>query len=160
MWWWKYNTPNFYFCCFCCIPHRNTQNDGTGLSNNNLSYSFSPLIVLVWWWAYTYITSMAILEWCSLQAYPFAWSDVAVYVHCQAWWRCCSLCPWHKPTEVATPFCYVLVSVSVFVVLSTIHSINPPNSLWLSCFVIPTLLMSCWPFWTIYLFMKVYLALI
>ena len=47
------------------------------------------------------------------------------------WWGCYSLCLRHKPTELAHSFCSGLVSVSVFMALSTVfHSMNSPD---LSC---------------------------
>ena len=45
------------------------------------------------------------------------------------WMGCYGLCPRHKPTELAHFFCSVLVSVSVFMALSTVfHSINSPDN--------------------------------
>ena len=46
------------------------------------------------------------------------------------WLGCHGLCPRHKPTELAhSPFSSVLVSVSVFMALSTVfHSINSPDN--------------------------------
>ena len=53
------------------------------------------------------------------------------------WWGCCSLCLWLKPADVfdinqlsfPSPFCSVLISVSVFIALSTVsHSINSPDN--------------------------------
>ena len=45
-----------------------------------------------------------------------------------SWWGCYGLRPRHKPTEFAHSFYSVLVSVSVFMALSTVfHSMNSPD---------------------------------
>ena len=65
------------------------------------------------------------------------------------WWGCYGLCPWHKPTGLAHSFYSVLVSISVFIVLSTVfHSINSPDDSPFSHSVLPAL----WVISTIYLF--------
>ena len=70
--------------------------------------------------------------------------DVAVYVFNVF----CLLCLRHKPTELAHSFFYsVLVSVSVFMALSTIfHSINSPDNSPLSHSVLPVLFLPHWSF--------------
>ena len=46
-----------------------------------------------------------------------------------SWWECGGSCLRHKPTELAHSFDAVLVSVSVFVALSTVfHSINSADN--------------------------------
>ena len=47
-----------------------------------------------------------------------------------SWWGCYGLCPRHKPTELAHSFLFfLLVSVSVFMALSTVfHSIHSPDN--------------------------------
>ena len=53
----------------------------------------------------------------------------------------------HKPTELATAFYSVLVSLSVFMVLSTVfHSVNSPDNLLLSHSVLPVLFLPYWSF--------------
>ena len=43
------------------------------------------------------------------------------------WWGCCSLCPWHKPTELAHSFLFCC-SACFFLALSPVfHSINSPD---------------------------------
>ena len=68
------------------------------------------------------------------------------------WWGCYGLCLTHKPTELAHSFYSVLVSVSVFMALSTVfHSMNSPYNSPLSHTVLrltPALLVLS----TIYLF--------
>ena len=55
-----------------------------------------------------------------------------------------------------TPFYSVLVSVSVFMALSTVfHSINSPNNSLLSHSVLPVLFLPYWSF-QLYLFMKIF----
>ena len=46
------------------------------------------------------------------------------------WWGFCGLCFWHEPTELAHSFFYsVLVSISVFMVLSAVfHSVNSSDN--------------------------------
>ena len=66
---------------------------------------------------------------------PSSGEDVAVYVFDinQPGWP--------------TPFYAVLVSVSVFMVLSTVfHSINSPNNPLLSHSALPALFLPCWSF--------------
>ena len=62
------------------------------------------------------------------------------------WWGC--LCLWYKSTELSHFFFYsVLVSVSVFMALSTVfHSINFPDNSPLSHSVLPVLLLPYWSF--------------
>ena len=56
------------------------------------------------------------------------------------WWGCYGLCLRHKPTKFARSFDFVLVSVSVFMALSTVfHSINSPDNPPLSHSVLPVL---------------------
>ena len=64
------------------------------------------------------------------------------------WWGCCSSCLWHKPTEPAHAFFYsVLVSVSVFMALSTVfHSINFPDNSSISHSVLQVLFLPYWSF--------------
>ena len=63
------------------------------------------------------------------------------------WWGCCGLCFPHKPTDLPTPFHSVLVSLSVFMALSTVfHSINSPDNSPLSHFVLPVLFLPYWSF--------------
>ena len=46
-----------------------------------------------------------------------------------SWWECYGLCARHKPTKLTHSFYSVLVSVSVFMALSTVlHSINSPDN--------------------------------
>ena len=72
------------------------------------------------------------------------------------WWGCCRLCLWHKLPSLPTPVYSVLVSVSVFMGLSTVfYSINSLDNSPLSHFVLPVLFL---PYSTIYLFMKVFLS--
>ena len=65
-----------------------------------------------------------------------------------AWWGCCGLCFWNKPTELAHCFFgSVFVSISVFMALSTVfHSINSPDNSPLSHSVLPVLFPPCWSF--------------
>ena len=58
-----------------------------------------------------------------------------------------------------TPFCSVLVSVSVFMTLSAVfHSINSPDNSPLSHSVLPVSFLPYWPFLTVYLFTKISLS--
>ena len=60
-----------------------------------------------------------------------------------------------------TPFYSVLMSISVFMGLSTVfHSINPPDNSLLSHSVLPVLFLPYWSFQPNIIFMKAYLALI
>ena len=62
-------------------------------------------------------------------------------------WGCYGLCQGHKPTELAHTFYSVLVSISVFMALSTVfHSTNPPDNSPLSHSVLPVLFLSYWSF--------------
>ena len=81
------------------------------------------------------------------------------------WWECCDFWWWgfffvfvlHKPTELAHSFFLysVLVSVSVFMALSTVfHSINSPDKSPLSHSSPPVLFLLYWSF-QLYIFMKV-----
>ena len=65
-----------------------------------------------------------------------------------SWWGWYGLCPRHKSTELAHSFFYsVLVSVSVFMALSTVfHSINSPENSPLSHSVLPVLFCLIGPF--------------
>ena len=81
------------------------------------------------------------------------------------WQGCCGLHFWHKPTLLVHSFYSGLVSISVFMALSTVfHSINSPDNPPLSRSVLSVLFLPCWsfqlyiyigPFNYIYLFMKV-----
>ena len=63
------------------------------------------------------------------------------------WWGCYGSCLRHKPTELAHTFYSVLVSVSVFMALSTVfHSINSPDNSPLSHSVLLVLLCLAGPF--------------
>ena len=64
-----------------------------------------------------------------------------------SWWGCYSLCHKHKP-HLPTPFFYsILVSVSVFIALSTLfHSINSPDNSLLSHSVLLVLILPYWSF--------------
>ena len=63
------------------------------------------------------------------------------------WWGCCGLCPWHKPTELARSFYSALVSVSVFMALSTaFHSLIFPGITPLSHSVLLVLFLPYWSF--------------
>ena len=63
------------------------------------------------------------------------------------WWGCYGLCPRQKPTELTHSFYSVLVSVSVFMALSTVfHSINSPDNSPLSHAVLLVLLCLIGPF--------------
>ena len=63
------------------------------------------------------------------------------------WWECYGLCPRHNQPSVPTPFYFVLVSVSVFMALSTVfHSINSSDNSPLSHSVLPVLLLPYWSF--------------
>ena len=73
------------------------------------------------------------------QGSPSRGGDVAVYVFDI------------RQPRLPTPFYSVIVSISVFMALSTVfHSIDPSDNSLLSCLVLSTL----------YIFMKVYLALV
>ena len=62
-------------------------------------------------------------------------------------WGCYGLSPRHKPIELAHSFCSVLVSVSVYMALSTVfHSINSPDNSPLSHSVLLVLLCLTGPF--------------
>ena len=64
-----------------------------------------------------------------------------------SWWGCYSLCPRHEPAELAHSFFSVLVSVSVFMALSTVFlSINSPNKSPLSHSVLLALFCLTGPF--------------
>ena len=55
-----------------------------------------------------------------------------------SWWECGGSCLRHKPTELAHSFDAVLVSVSVFMALSTVfHSMNSADNFPLSHSVLP-----------------------
>ena len=63
------------------------------------------------------------------------------------YWGCWGLCLWHKSTELPTPFHSLLVSVSVFMALSTVfYSINSPANSPLSRSVLPVLFLPYWSF--------------
>ena len=63
------------------------------------------------------------------------------------WWGCCGLCQRHKPTELAHPFHSVLVSVYVFMTLSTVfHFMHSPDHSPLSHSVFPVLILPYWSF--------------
>ena len=63
--------------------------------------------------------------------------------------------------SLPTHFYFVVVSIPVFVALSTVfHSINPPHNSLLSHSVLPVFFSPLFVLSTIHLFMKVYLALI
>ena len=56
------------------------------------------------------------------------------------WWGRYGSCLRHEPTELAHSFCFVLVSISVFIALSTVfHSLNSPDNFLLSHSVLPVL---------------------
>ena len=62
-------------------------------------------------------------------------------------WGCYSLRPSPKPTKLAHSFYSVLVSISVFIVLSTVfHSINSPDNSPFSDSVLPVLSLPYWSF--------------
>ena len=64
-----------------------------------------------------------------------------------SWWGCYALCLSHKPTELAHSIYSVLVSVSVFMALSTVfHSINSPDNFPLSHSVLLVLFLPYWSF--------------
>ena len=66
---------------------------------------------------------------------PSRGGDVAVYVF-----------DINQPS-LPTPFCSVLVSISVFMALSTVfHSINSPDNSLLSHSVLPVLFLPVWSF--------------
>ena len=80
------------------------------------------------------------------------------------WWGCCGLCPRPKPTDLTDVLFASSIFMSVFFfflygLFNFFHSINPPDNSLLShsvfFFFLSYLFLS-----TIYLFMKVYLALI
>ena len=74
------------------------------------------------------------------------------------WWECYGLCPWHKPTELAHSLNSVLVSISVFMALSTVFSsTNSPDNSPFSVFSLcsSSLISSLLVLSTFYLFMKV-----
>ena len=59
-----------------------------------------------------------------------SWPTVSPLRLTFTWWGCCGLCQGHKPVEFAHPFFSVLVSISVFMALSTVfHFINSPDTL-------------------------------
>ena len=64
------------------------------------------------------------------------------------WWGDDSLCPWHKPTELAHSFLIsVLVSISVFMAPSTVfHSINSPEKSPCTHSVFPATFLPNWSF--------------
>ena len=69
-----------------------------------------------------------------LEDSPSCGGDVTVYVR-------------HKPSELAHSFHSVLVSVSVFMALSTVfHSINSPDNSPLSHSLLPVLFLPYWSF--------------
>ena len=75
------------------------------------------------------------------------------------WWGSCGVFFFflHKPNELVHSFFYsVLVSISVFVALSTVfHCMNSPDNVPLSHSVLPVLFLPYWSFQLYYLFMKV-----
>ena len=76
------------------------------------------------------------------------------------WWGCCGLCYWHKPAELATRLYSVLVSISVFMALSTVfHSMNSPDNSPLSHTVLPVSFLPCWSFQLYISFRKSFSAL-
>ena len=63
------------------------------------------------------------------------------------WWGCCGSSLSHKPTELPAPFYSVLVSVSVFMAISTVfHSINSPDNSTLSYSILLVLILLIGPF--------------
>ena len=96
--------------------------------------------------------------WCcchEVHVYPWHASSGLTFT----WWGCYDLCQRHKPAELAHSFFSVLVSVSVFVALSTVfHSINFPDSHLFSHSVLPVLSLPYWSFQLLHLFMKVSLS--
>ena len=71
------------------------------------------------------------------------------------WWGRYGSCLGHEPTELAHSLCSVLVSISVFVALSTVfHSINSPDNSLFSHSVLPVVSLPYWSF-QLRLFMKV-----
>ena len=62
------------------------------------------------------------------------------------WWEWCG-CLWHKPAEIAHSFRSLLVTISVFVALSTaFHSTDSPHNSPLSHSVLPVLFLPYWSF--------------
>ena len=75
------------------------------------------------------------------------------------WWGCCCYVFDIYQPSLPTPFCSVLVSVSVFMALSTVfYSINSPDNSPLPHSVLPLLFLPYWSFQLIFLFMKVSLS--
>ena len=92
---------------------------------------------------------------------------VVVYLFCitcprgliLTWWGCYRLCLRYKPTELAHSFYSALLSVSVFMALSTVfHSMNSPDNPLLSLSVLLVLISALLVLATVYLFMKVSLT--
>ena len=76
-----------------------------------------------------------------------------------SWWGCHGLCLRHKPAELAHAFYSVLVSVSVFMALSTVfYSINSPYNSPLSHSVLLVSFLPYWSFQLLCLFKKVSLS--
>ena len=88
-----------------------------------------------------------------------------VLVAAGSWWGCYGLCLGHQPAVLVHTFFFflfvnsVLVSVSVFMALSTIfHSINSPHNCPLSHSVLLSLISALLILSTLYLFMKTSLS--
>ena len=82
-------------------------------------------------------------------------SITRLHGHTFTWSGCSGLCRWHTIRALPTPFHSVLVSVSVFMALSTVfHSINSPNHSSLSHSVLPVLFL---PYWSFELYISLYL---
>ena len=107
---------------------------------------------------------------CSLTCFLFVCLFLPVYITYSprtmcprgltfTWWGCCGLCFLHKPSELAHFVYFVLMSVSVFMALSTVlYSINSPDNSQFSYSVLPILFLTFSALSAIYLFMKVSLS--
>ena len=63
------------------------------------------------------------------------------------WWRCCGLCFWHKPTELAHSFLFCSCVYFCLMVLSAVfHFIKSPDNSLLSHSVLPVLFLPAWSF--------------
>ena len=108
----------------------------------------------LWWWSwYSAAGVLTLWLWCSLKGIVAVINMVFCHRCCGPrglifmWWWCCGLCFWHKPTELAHSFYSVLVSISVFMALSTVfHFINSLNNSPLSHSVLPVFFCLIGPF--------------
>ena len=134
------------FSCttFIPLPSPLTINTGRWVSSINLFVSVCLSVCL------SVSVSVSVSHSLSLSLSPLSLSRPRGLTF--TWWGRYGSCLRHEPTELAHSFCFVPVSISVFIALSTVfHSLNSPDNFLLSHSVLPVLLVLS----TICLFMKV-----